>query len=93
MKKVITGLCLLGFIGCTQSDIMELKGRLSVKGSSVHTYLNIEDSKSNKSYKIQNKNSFDLMQKQNQRVKIKAKLIKKETGPGFPAVVEVIEVK
>lgn len=93
MKKVIIGLSLLGFIGCAQSDTMELEGRLSVKGSPVHTYLSIQDSRSHESYKIQNKNSFDLMQKQNQIVKVKAKLIKKAIGPGFPAVIEVIKVK
>ena len=93
MKKIIIGLALMGLIGCAQNNTMELEGRLSVKGSFVHTYLNIKDIKSNKSYKIQNQESFDLMQKQNQMVKVKVKLIKKAIGPGFPAVVEVLEVK
>jgi hypothetical protein len=79
MKKIIIGLALMGLIGCAQNNTMELEGRLSVKGSSVHTYLNIKDIKSNKSYKIQNQESFDLMQKQNQTVKVKVKLIKKAT--------------
>jgi len=93
IKKVIAGLSIMISIGCAQNNTMDLEGRLSVKGSSVHTYLNIKDIKSNKSYKIQNKESFDLMQKQNQTVKVKVKLIKKAIGPGFPAVVEVLEVK
>ena len=93
MKKIVVGLAIMGFIGCTQNNTMELEGRLAVKGSSVHTYLNIKDIKSNKSYRIQNPEQFALMQKQNQTVNIKVKLIKKSIGPGFPAVVEVLKVK
>ena len=33
------------------------------------------------------------MQKQNKTVKVKVRFIKKSIGPGFPAVVEVLEVK
>lgn len=83
----------MGFIGCAQDNIMELEGRVAVKGSSPHTYLSIKDSKSQKSYKIQNQTEFDLMKKQNQIVKVKAVLIKEAIGPGFPAVIEVVEAK
>ncbi len=93
MKKIVIGLSIMGVIGCAQDNTMELEGRIAVKGSSIHTYLNIKDIKSNKSYRIQNQESFDLIQKQNQTVKVKVKLIKKAIGPGFPAVVEVLEVK
>ena len=93
MKKLIIGLSLIGFIGCAQDNTMELEGRVAVKGSSPHTYLSIKDNKSHKSYKIQNNESFDLMKKQNQTVKVKAVLIKEAIGPGFPAVIEVVEVK
>ena len=93
MKKIIIILTLLGFIGCTQDNIMELEGRVAMKGSSPHTYLSIKDTKSNTSYKIQNQSKFDLMTKQNQTVKLKAVLIKEAIGPGFPAVIEVVEVK
>jgi len=93
MKKVIIALSLIGFIGCAQDNIMELEGRVAMKGSSPHTYLSIKDSKSQKSYKIQNQAEFDLMKKQNQTVKLKAVLIKDAVGPGFPAVIEVVEVK
>ncbi|MEA3418272.1 MAG: hypothetical protein U9Q90_02645 [Campylobacterota bacterium] len=93
MKKIILGLGILGFIGCAQNNTMDLEGRLSVKGTSVHTYLTIEDQKSHKSYKIQNQESFDLIKRQNQTVKVKAKLIKKAVGPGFPAVIEVLEIE
>ena len=93
MKKLIIGLSLIGFIGCAQDNTMELEGRVAVKGSSPHTYLSIKDNKSQKSYKIQNQTKFDLMKKQNQTVKIEAILIKEAIGPGFPAVIEVVEVK
>ncbi len=93
MKKIVIGLSIMGFIGCTQNNTIELEGRVAMKGSSVHTYLNIKDIKSKKNYKIQNQEQFDLMQKQNQTVKVKVKLIKKAIGPGFPAVVDVLEVK
>jgi len=83
----------MGFIGCAQDNMIELEGRVAVKGSSPHTYLSIKDSKSHKSYKIQNQEKFDLMKKQNQTVKIEAILIKEAIGPGFPAVIEVVEVK
>ncbi len=84
---------LIGFLGCAQDNVMELEGRVAVKGSSPHTYLSIKDSKSQKSYKIQNQVEFDLMTKQNQTVKVKAVLIKEAIGPGFPAIIEVVEVK
>ena len=93
MKKIIIGLSLIGFLGCTQDNIMELEGRVAMKGSSPHTYLSIKDSKSQKSYKISNQAKFDLMTKQNQTVKVKAVLIKEAIGPGFPAVIEVVEVQ
>jgi len=93
MKKILIGLSLIGFIGCAQDNIMELEGRVAVKGSSPHTYLSIKDSTSQKSYRIQNNESFDLMNKQNQTVKVKAVLIREAVGPGFPAVIEVVEVK
>ena len=93
MKKILIGLSLIGFLGCAQDNMMELEGRVAVKGSSPHTYLSIKDSKSQKSYKIQNQAKFDLMTKQNQTVKLKAVLLKEAIGPGFPAVIEVVEVQ
>lgn len=93
MKKILIGLSLIGFLGCAQDNVIELEGRVAVKGSSPHTYLSIKDSKSQKSYKISNQAKFDLMTKQNQTVKVKAVLIKEAIGPGFPAIIEVVEVK
>lgn len=86
-------LTLLGLTACAQENMMELEGKVAMKGSEPHTYLSIKDSKSQKSYKIQNQAKFDLMKKQNQTVKVKAVLVKEAIGPGFPAVIEVIEVK
>ena len=93
MKKLIIALSLIGLIGCAQENIVEIEGRVAVKGSSPHTYLSIKDSKSHKSYKIQNQSEFDLMTRQNQTLKVKAVLIKEAVGPGFPAVIKVVEVK
>ena len=93
MKKMVLILSFLGFIGCAQDNIMDIEGRVAMKGSSPHTYLTIKDTKSQKSYKIHNQAKFDLMTKQNQTIKIKAVLIKEAVGPGFPAVIEVVEVK
>ena len=93
MKKLIIALSLIGLIGCAQDNIMELEGRVAMKGSCPHTYLSIKDTMSQKSYKIQNQDKFDLSQKQNQTVKVKAMLVKEAIGPGFPAVIEVVEVK
>ena len=94
MKKVFIGVSLIGVLmGCAQDNMMELEGRVAVKGSEPHTYLSIKDAKTQKSYKIQNQTEFDLMNKQNQTLKVKAVLIKEAIGPGFPAVVEVVEVQ
>ena len=93
MKKLIILLTFLGLTACAQENMMELEGRVAMKGSAPHTYLSIKDSKSQKSYKIQNQAEFDLMKKQNQTVKLKAVVIKEAIGPGFPAVIKVVEVK
>ena len=93
MKKLIILLTFLGLTACAQENMMELEGKVAMKGSEPHTYFSIKDSKSQKSYKIQNQAKFDLMQRQNQTVKVKAVLVKEAIGPGFPAVIEVIEVK
>jgi len=94
MKKILIGVSLIGLLrGCAPDHVMELEGRGAGKGSEPHTYLSIKDTKSQKSYKIQNQAKFDLMKKQNQTIKVKAVLIKEAIGPGFPAVVEVVEVQ
>ena len=92
IKNLILTLSILGLLGCTHSESMELEGRVSMKGTSAHTYLSIYDKKSHKSYKIENKKAFNLEKRQNQTLKLEAKLIKEAMGPGFPAVIEVVEV-
>ncbi len=94
IKRLLTLLfASLSLLACAEGDIAEVSGRLAMKGSSVHTYLAIEESRSHKILKIANKEDFNLMQRQNEIVTLKVKLLKKAIGPGFPAVVEVLEVK
>ncbi len=95
MKKILAGLTLIGLLGCAQNNTMEIdvEGRVAMKGSATHSYLSIKDEKTQKSYKIQNPKPFGLEDKQNHRVKLKAKIIKEAVGPGFPAVIEVLEEK
>jgi hypothetical protein len=93
MKKVIISLSLIGLIGCANDKTIELEGRVAMKGSSPNTYLSIKDSNSHTSYKIHNLEKFDLIQRQDQTVKLKAIVIKEAIGPDFPAVIEVVEVK
>ncbi len=92
-KTLMLALASLSLMACTEGDVAEVSGRLAMKGSSMHTYLVIEDTKTHKVLKINNKEAFDLMQRQNETVTLKVKLIKKAIGAGFPAVVEVLEVK
>lgn len=94
MKKyVILLLVALGFMGCVNNTLMEIEGKLSVKGLSANTYLAIQDSKTKRNYKIQNQENFNLIDRQKQTVRVKAILIKEAVGPGFPAVIKVVEVK
>jgi len=94
MKKYILGVfIMLGMVGCANSNEIELEGKIAMKGAEPFSYLSIRDKQSRKSYKIQNQESFDLMHKQKQVVKVKAEIVKEAVGPGFPAVIKVIEVK
>jgi hypothetical protein len=92
MKILFISGAFLSSLGCTQNNHLALEGRIAMQGSSIHTYLVIEDKKSNKTYKIKNKESFNLSQQQNKILKLKAKLLKEAIGPGFPAEIEVLEV-
>ena len=87
--KITIIIFLLG--GCMNAT--EIVGKVKVKGSSPHTYLVIEDSKTHKSYKIKNADDFNLENMQNEILKLKVKVIKESIGPGFPAIVEVLNVK
>ncbi len=95
MKKYIifSTLALGVTMGCTPNNDLQLEGGLFMKGSVPHSYMVIEDQKSHKSYKIRNPEKFNLAKKQKEVVKIKAKFLKKSIGPGWPAVIEVIELE
>ena len=80
-------------MGCAKNSDLELEGGLYMKGSVPHSYLVIEDKISHKHYKIQNAKRFNLGKRQKEVVKLKAKLVKKAIGPGFPAIIKVVEVK
>lgn len=92
IKSLSLGLIIATLTSCTQSNALELQGRLALKGTATHSYLVIEDTQSNKTYKIINQDFNNIIKKQKHIVKIKATLLKKAIGPGFPAVIEVLEV-
>ena len=81
------------FAACNSNNYIIINGTIKVKGSTPHTYLVIEDNKNHTDYQIANSNKFNLQNMQNQKVRIKAKVIKKATGASFPAIVEVLESK
>jgi len=96
MNKIITfGLSSLLFVSCANSasQTIELEGRIAMKGSEPHSYLVIEDANSSKEYKILNSSDFKLNERQNHIVKLKGQIEKNATGAGFPAQIEVTEVK
>jgi len=93
MKKSILALFALSLFGCANSSLVEIEGKVAVYGSMPHTFLAIKDSKSDKYYKIKNASDFNLQNLQNRVIKVKAKILKKKIGPGFPAVIEVVELK
>jgi hypothetical protein len=92
-KIVILILGVLGFVACSQGDTSDITGRIAMKGSSIHTYLVLEDVETKKSVKLTKYEAFGLMKRQNEVVTLKVKLLHKSAGAGFPAVVEVVEVK
>ena len=80
--------------GCTNNTpALELSGTLHLKGSMPHAYLVLEEEHHHTDYKIINAKAMSLIAQQNQHVQIKAKLIQKAKGPGFPATIEVIKVR
>jgi len=93
MKKSIMALLALSLFGCANSSLVEIEGKIAVYGSMPHTFLAIKDSKNHKYYKIKNAKDFNLQNMQNRVIKVKAKILKKKIGPGFPAVIEVVELK
>ena len=90
--KIFMSALLLSILGCSQSSVLTIKGRLTVAGYAPHSYLTIKDATTHRTYKIKNASSFDLMHKQKKVITIKGKLQQNAIGPGFPAVVEVLKV-
>lgn len=73
---------------------LTLRGKLAVVGITSRTsYLAIDDIKSDKRYQIQNPDTFHLMERQNETVALKAKLLKAANPPAWPALIKVLEVK
>jgi len=93
MKKTAPILAALSLLGCASSADTTLEGKVAVKGSMPHTYLVIEDKATHKDYRIVNPKDFNLINMQNKIVKIKAEVVKKAIGPGFPAEIKVIEAE
>lgn len=98
MKKYIllASAMLFGF-GCASSaagsGLLDIEGGIYMKGFSRSTYLSIKDEKTGILYRIQSPKRFNLSHRQKEIVKLKARLVKKAVGPGFPAVIEVVEVE
>jgi hypothetical protein len=90
---ILYGISLGIIVGCSESQSIELHGPISMKGSSPYSYLAIYDKNSKKNYKILNQENLNLEYYQNKDVVMEVKIIKEAIGPGFPAVVEIVELK
>jgi hypothetical protein len=93
MRRVLLSLPLILFLGaCMNGNTIELEGVVKYKGTVPHNYLALED-RSHHIYKIANPQEFHIEKLQNHKVKIKAKLLQKARGIGFPALIKLIEIK
>jgi len=89
MKKSILQILTLSILGyANDSSLMTIEGKVAVYGSAPHSFLAIKDNKNHKYYKIKNSKDFNL---QNRVIKIEAKILKKRIGPGFPAIIRIVE--
>ena len=93
MRYIAGTLCAVMLMACANEKTIDITGTIYVKGNEPFSGIVIEDAKDHKSYKIINAKRFGLFHKQQQRVRIKAKRVKKALGPGFPAEIEVIEIE
>jgi len=94
MKKKLSLIgILIAISGCANETLLELEGGLYMKkGISRTGYLAIEDQKTHRQYRIKNPDSYNLIQRQRQNIKLKAKLIQKAKGP-VPAIIEVLSIE
>jgi len=76
MKKLIIASIALSFIGCSNTQTINVEGKIAMYGSVPHNYLGVEDIKTHKVYKIENSKDFSLNSMQNKIVKAKDKLKK-----------------
>ena len=94
MKKILwISTVLLGITACAQNNIMEISGKIYIQGAEPHTYVVIEETNTNKVYKIVNASDFNLSSRQKQLLSIKAVSVKHAMGPDFPAEIKVVGLK
>jgi hypothetical protein len=86
---VFLSLGLLAMTSKVKSDFITLEGKIEIYGNEPHTYVGIKTK--NSVYKIINAKKYNLQNFQNKTLKIKAKIIQNKKGPGFPAVIEIVE--
>jgi hypothetical protein len=96
MKKLLSillaGASLFAFSTKQQSmQTITINGKIGVYGNEPHTYIAIKDS-SNTLYRIENAKVYNLDRLQNKTITIKAVKIKDKVGPGFPAVIKVVDL-
>jgi len=74
-----------------RNNTMTLTGTLKMRGGGRMAHLEIVTDHGN--YQITNPDAFGLTHKQNQTIRLKARLIKKAVGPGMPAQIEVVALR
>lgn len=93
-KRVLAALLSALFLGaCMNTQSIIVEGMVSYKGASPHSFLAVMDQKTHQIYKIANPTDFALEKRQNQSVKLKAQVVKKAIGRGFPAVIKVLRIE
>ena len=96
MKKLLSillaGVSLFAMTSKQQNmPTVTLSGKVGVYGNEPHTFVAIKDS-NNQLYRIDNAKDFNLNKLQNKIIKVKAVKVKEKVGPGFPAVVHIVEL-
>jgi len=97
MKKLLSlllaGTALFAMTAKQQNTpTVTINGKIGVYGNEPHTFVAIKNSNSNTLYRIENAKGYNLDKLQNKTVTIKAIKIKDKVGPGFPAVIKVVEL-
>jgi hypothetical protein len=79
-------------IGCASEKTKVISGYITVKGNAPHSYIVIEDKKNHNEYKIKNAKAFNLAHRQREKLTMEVSWIKDAVGPGFPAVIKVVNI-